>query len=126
MIDQERLTPIEIESDSECESVNEVKLRSSKNKKSKRSKKGGGRKNKVNDRDDLSGMMLNMIGKIDIRELIILWLTFLFIHTPTFVTHFLKKIKGTYNPDSLTMTMKGTFYSSMFMMIVVVLCTMMF
>lgn len=126
MIDQERLTPIELESDSECESVHEVKkLRTPKTKKSKRSKKGG-RKNKVNDRDDLSGMMLNMIGKIDIRELIILWLTFLFIHTPTFVTHFLKKIKGTYNPDSMTMTMKGTFYASMFMMIVVVLCTMMF
>ena len=122
MQDYEKLNTILHDSDSECESVKAPPPRKKKSKKTKR----GGKKSKSNDRDDLSGMMLNMIGKIDIREMLIIWLAFLFIHTPTFITHFLKKVKGTYDDSTKCMTMKGTFYSSLFLMLIVAICTMLF
>jgi hypothetical protein len=66
-----------------------------------------------------------MGGKLDFRELIIVWFIFLFLHTEMFAEHFLKKIKGTTNDDG-TMTMKGTFVASLVMMVVVVVCTIVF
>lgn len=116
MPDYERLTPNISDSESECEEPPQVPKR-----KSKRSKK----KRKVNDRDDLGGMIINMTSKIDIRELFIIWVAFLFINTQSFIC-FLKKIKGTVNDTNSTMTMKGTFYASLFMILVVIICTMLF
>lgn len=124
MPDYEKLTPIFVESESDCDSVDEPP-RTRKKRKSKKSKRGG-KKSKTNDRDDLSGMFLNMLGKVDIRELLIIWLAFLFIHTPAFITHFLKRFKGAYDDTCSSMTMKGTFYSSLFMILIVVICTMLF
>lgn len=80
---------------------------------------------KPKDRDDLSGMTLNMFGKIDGREILIIWVVFLFLHTELFAEQILKKFKGATNEDG-TMTMRGTLYASMFMMIVVVLCSILF
>lgn len=82
-------------------------------------------KPKVNERDDLSGMVLNMFGKIDVRELIIIWVVFLFLHTEMFSEHVLKKFRGATNEDG-TMTMTGTIYSSLFMILVVIICTLVF
>lgn len=84
------------------------------------------KKNHASGRDDLSGMFVNMIGKVDVRQLIIIWLTFIFIHTPAFGTYFLKRVNGACDEKDSTMTMKGIFYSSLFMLLVVVLCIMLF
>lgn len=86
----------------------------------------GEKKRKCNDRDDLSGMLLNMSSKIDIRELFILWLAFLFTHTSTFADHFLKKFKGMTNPGDDTMTFKGVFGASLFMLMIIIICRILF
>lgn len=88
--------------------------------KSRRSK----RKQK-NERDDLPGLMLNMASKLDPRELFILWIAFIFTHTSMFVEHFLKKVKGTTNKND-TMTIKGVFYASLFMLLVIIVCRILF
>lgn len=82
-------------------------------------------KHKLRDRDDLSGLALNMFSKIDVRELFILWVVFIFIHTEMFSDHVLKRFNGTTNEDK-TMTMKGTVYSSIFMIMIIVICSLLF
>jgi hypothetical protein len=88
----------------------------------KRSKR---RSRKVRDRDDLGGMLLNMSKKVDARELFIIWIVFLFIHTEMFCEHILKRFSNTTNADN-TMTMKGTFYASMIMLLTVLICSVVF
>jgi hypothetical protein len=80
---------------------------------------------KISSRDDLGGMFVNMGSKLDLRELIILWIAFLFLHTEMFAENFLKRISGALNEDN-TMTMKGTFISSLIMMVVIMICMMVF
>ncbi len=80
---------------------------------------------RMRDRDDFSGMFLHMSKKIDPRELFIIWVVFLFLHTEMFAEHILKRFSGTTN-DDLSKTMKGTIYSSVLMMLVVVLCCVIF
>lgn len=80
---------------------------------------------KVKERDDLSGMLLNMFGKIDMRELFIIWIAFIIIHTEKFAEQVLKRFSGAINDDG-TMRMKGTLYSSACMILVVILCTIVF
>ncbi|KAG7394166.1 hypothetical protein PHYBOEH_005560 [Phytophthora boehmeriae] len=77
------------------------------------------------DRDDLSGLVLNMSKNIDPRELFIVWIVFLFLHTEMFAEHFLKRFSGATNED-LSMTMKGTLCASVLMMIVVLICSVVF
>ena len=83
------------------------------------------KKKALRDRDDLSGLVLNMIAKVDCRELFILWIVFVFIHTEMFSDYVLKRFNGTTNEDK-TMTMKGTMYSSAFMIIIIILCALIF
>lgn len=83
------------------------------------------KKSKVSDRDDLSGMALNMFSKIDPREIFILWGLFIVLHSELFADWFLKKFKGTTNEDK-TMTMKGTMYASIVMMVAIVICAFVF
>jgi len=80
------------------------------------------------ERDDLSGMMLNMVGKLDGVELIIIWLMFLFLHTEMACEHIFKRFSGATNKDNntMTMTMKGTLIASVLMMIVVIICKIVF
>ena len=80
---------------------------------------------RVGERDDLSGMALNMFGKLDARSLIIIWVMFLFIHTEMFGDYILKRFSGARNEDG-TMTMKGTIYASFFMILIVIICTLIF
>lgn len=82
-------------------------------------------KPKVGERDDFTGMTLNMVGKLDIREMFIIWIAFLFVHTELFVEQVLKRFKGATNSDN-TMTMKGTLIASIIMMTVVILCAIVF
>ena len=79
----------------------------------------------LREKDDLSGMAVNMVKRIDPREIFILWLTFIAIHCEIFSVHILSRFKGTTNEDK-TMTVKGTMYASIFMMIMVIICRMIF
>ncbi len=79
----------------------------------------------VSDRDDLSGMVLNMFGKVDIRMMLIIWISFLFLHSDLFIDEFLSKIKGC-TLDNGGMSMRGTFYISILMMIIIFLCLIVF
>jgi hypothetical protein len=88
-------------------------------------KKNKKRTHKLQDRDDLSGMMLNMAKKVDAREMFIIWIVFLFLHTEMFCEHVLKRCSGATNDDN-TMTMKGTFYASFIMIAIVLLCSIVF
>ena len=123
MADQERLVPLEPDVEYESDYTEEEEL--PKPKPCKTKKQSRKKNSKLKDRDDLSGMMLNMVGKIDAREIFIIWIVFIFIHTPAFADHILKKFKGTTNEDS-TMTMRGTLYSSIFMILVVIVCSIVF
>lgn len=83
------------------------------------------RRRRSRDRDDLSGLFLNMGKKIDIRELFIIWIMFLFLHTEMFAEHVLKRFSGACN-DDCTPTMKGTILASILMMLVIMLCAVVF
>lgn len=83
------------------------------------------RRQRVRDRDDLSGMFLHMGKKVDVRELFIVWVIFLFLHTEMFAEHFLKRVQGATNED-LSMTMKGTLCASLLMIMVVMICAIAF
>ncbi len=99
---------------SDCEDITHFRKKTSMHKKSHKA-----------DRDDLGGMIVNMGRHIDVREMFIIWIMFIFIHTEMFAEHFLKKISGTVN-DDCSMTMKGTFVSSVMMIVVVMVCAMTF
>jgi hypothetical protein len=83
------------------------------------------RKSKMSSKDDFGGMFICMGKKIDVREIIIIWFIYVMLHSEIFATMFLKKIKNAVNEDN-TMTMKGTFISSILMVCVVVLCSILF
>ena len=78
-----------------------------------------------NEKDDIGGMMINMGSHIDVREIFIIWVVFIFLHTELFVECILKKISGASNDDN-TMTMKGTFIASILMILAVIICAMTF
>ena len=79
----------------------------------------------LTDKDDFSGMAVNMVKRIDPREIFILWITFVAIHCEIFSVQVLSRFNGTTNEDK-TMTVKGTMYASIFMMMVVIICKMIF
>ena len=81
--------------------------------------------NKTGDRDDLGGMIVNMFSSPSGWSLAIIWLVYIFIHTEGFSDHVLKKFSGATNSDG-TMTMRGTIYSSIFMIFIIILCTLIF
>jgi hypothetical protein len=83
------------------------------------------RKSKMSSKDDFGGMFICMGKKVDFREILIIWFMFVMLHTELFATMFLKKIKNAVNDDN-TMTMKGTFISSLVLIAVVVLCSILF
>lgn len=83
------------------------------------------RKSKMSSKDDFGGMFICMGKKVDFREIVIIWFTFLLLHSEIFATMFLKKISHAVNSDN-TMTMKGTFISSILLIAVVMLCAILF
>lgn len=89
------------------------------------SKRNRKRKDKMKERDDLTGLILNMANKIDPRKMIIIWFVFLFLHSEMCAENILKRFSGAVNKD-LTLTMVGTLWTSLFMMIIVVICELVF
>ncbi len=83
------------------------------------------RKSKMKDRDDIGGMLLNMFNKIDPRKMCIIWVFFLFLHSEMCAEKILKRFKGTVN-DDLTLTMTGTLWASIMMLLVVMICELVF
>ncbi len=88
-------------------------------------KKRSHRKAPKTNKDDLGGMLVNMGHHIDIREVFILWIVFIFVHTEMFAEYFLKQFSGATNEDC-TPTMKGTFIASLIMVLAVVVCSLVF
>ncbi len=83
------------------------------------------KKRQKSDYDDLGGMFINMGKHIDVREIFILWIVFIFIHTEMFADYVLKKIHNATNEDC-SMTMKGTFIASLIMVLAIIICSMVF
>lgn len=82
--------------------------------------------NTKHDRDDMGGMMLNMIEKLDGRELIIIWVVYIFIHSELFAEKILNAIfTGAIN-ENKTMTLRGMLLSSLLMLLVVIICHLVF
>lgn len=79
----------------------------------------------VTERDDFGGMILNMLGKIDPRALMIIWISFIFLHTELCAENIMKKINGSINQDH-TLTMKGTIIASFLMVLIVAICIIVF
>lgn len=79
----------------------------------------------INERDDFGGMLLNMFGKLDPRALMIVWISFIFLHTELCAENILKKINGAINQDN-TLTMKGTIVASFIMTLIVAICMIVF
>ncbi len=77
------------------------------------------------DRDDLGGMFINMGRHVDVREIFILWIVFIFIHTEMFAEYILKRVNNATNEDC-TLTMKGTFIASLVMVVAIIICSMVF
>jgi hypothetical protein len=80
---------------------------------------------RARDRDDLVGLQANMLGKLEGRMLVILWLVFLFLHTEMFADAVLKPISGATN-SSGAMSEKGTLYASVFMVLAIIACVLIF
>jgi hypothetical protein len=66
-----------------------------------------------------------MTKKIDPREMFIVWIVFLLLHSELYAEHILKRFKGATN-DDMTMTMKGTLLSSLLLIIVLAICSIVF
>lgn len=79
----------------------------------------------LNERDDFGGMLLNMFGKLDPRALLIVWISFIFLHTELCAENIMKKISGAINRD-YTLTMKGTIVASFVMTLIVAICIIVF
>jgi hypothetical protein len=79
---------------------------------------------KVTERDDINGMLINMGSKIDVRSIFIIWVAFIFLHTEMFFEYFLCRFKNSVEDGSPTMM--GTMYSSVLMIMVVVLVLLVF
>jgi hypothetical protein len=79
----------------------------------------------LSDKDDFAGMFVNASKKIDFRQLLSLWLLFLMLHTEFYVENILHRFKGA-TDEKGNMTMKGTFYSSLIMLLGIVIIGMVF
>lgn len=81
--------------------------------------------NKLNENDDFAGLIVNAGKSINVREMVIIWLWFLIIHSEVFVMRFLSKIPGAVD-DQQNMTLSGTFSASIVMIIGIVLIDMIY
>lgn len=75
--------------------------------------------------DDLVGLIVMMGSKIDLREIFILWVVFIFLHTELMAEQVLKRISGATNDDN-TLTMKGTLIASLIMVMAIIVCAIIF
>lgn len=80
---------------------------------------------KLTENDDFAGVIVNAGKSINIREMIIIWLWFLIVHSEIFIMKFLAKIPGAVD-DNQNMTLSGTFSASIIMIIGIVLIDMIY
>ena len=73
--------------------------------------------NKNEGKDDIAGMIINASKKIDVRQMFIIWLLFIFLHTEFFMEKVISKIKGAVNKEGGDYTIMGTFYASFIMIV---------
>ncbi len=95
------------------------------NRRDKKSKTKTRPKEEFKDEDDIAGMLVSAGKSINYREMIIIWLWFLLIHSEIFVERILAVIKGTVDENN-NMTMMGTIYSSFVMIIGVIIIDMVY
>lgn len=88
-------------------------------------KKSNKEKYEPAEHDDFTGVIINASKSINVREIIIIWIWFLVIHSEIFIERFLSKIPGSID-DTKNLTMNGTFYLSIFMIIGVILIDMIY
>jgi hypothetical protein len=82
-------------------------------------------KDKISDMDDFAGMMVNAGKSINVRELIVIWLWFIILHSEPFILKILSKFSGTVDEKN-NMTMKGTGYISIIMILGVIIIDMIY
>lgn len=75
--------------------------------------------------DDFAGVIINAGKSISWREMILIWITFLVIHSESFVTQFLSHMPDAVDRDGV-MTMSGTIYASIVMMVGVIIIDMIY
>lgn len=81
--------------------------------------------NKLNENDDFAGLIVSAGKSINVREMVIIWLWFLIVHSEVFIMRFLSKIPGAVD-DQQNMTLSGTFSASIVMIIGIVLIDMIY
>ena len=81
--------------------------------------------NTLNENDDFAGLIVSAGKSINVREMIIIWLWFLIVHSEVFIMRFLSKIPGAVD-DQQNMTLSGTFSTSIVMIIGIVLIDMIY
>lgn len=79
----------------------------------------------INERDDFGGMILNMFNKVDPRAIMIVFISYIFLHTELCAENVMKKMSGCLNEDG-SLTMKGTIYSAFVMTFIAMLCMIIF
>lgn len=75
--------------------------------------------------DDFAGVLINASKSINIREMIIIWLWFLIIHSEMFIERFISHLPEACT-DQNELTMNGTIYASFIMIIGVVIIDMVY
>lgn len=80
---------------------------------------------KLNDSDDFAGVIVNAGKSINVREMIIIWLWFLILHSEIYIVQFLSKIPGAVD-DKQNMTLNGTFSTSIIMIIGIIIIDMIY
>jgi hypothetical protein len=79
----------------------------------------------VDEHDDFAGVIINAGKSINVREMVIVWLWFLIIHSEIFIERFLSKISGTVDINQ-NLTMNGTIYLSIIMIIGIIIIDMIY
>lgn len=79
----------------------------------------------LDEHDDFAGVIINAGKSINGREMVIIWIWFLIIHSEIFIERFLSHIPGACD-SSNNMTMSGTIYASFVMIIGVILIDMVY
>ncbi len=78
-----------------------------------------------NEHDDFAGVIINAGKSINVREMIMIWLWFLIIHSEIFIHRVLSRINGACDSED-NLTMAGTVYASFAMIIGVILIDMLY
>ncbi len=78
------------------------------------------KENYPNEYDDFAGVIVNVGKSINMREIFIIWLWFLIIHSELFIENFLSRISST-TDENKNLTMNGTIYLSIIMIIGIII-----